>query len=166
MDQRFSYQQVSSFVSSDFTNGLFTREKIILPFVTTDIGSFERQIYDMFVFYLRQSNGPGLSLKILSAIEYVASCFDTNQAQIAKVLVDLGLRAPRTGFPPDFLNYVDAAMMKTSWEFGSACISIRELYDHWLWLAHENRQVNRSQGNAPMQTIRNAQDQGTEHEMV
>ncbi|MCK6419206.1 MAG: hypothetical protein L6Q57_09840, partial [Alphaproteobacteria bacterium] len=70
-------------------------------------------------------------IKILSAIQFTADMADTSDAQVSKLLVDWGLRAPRLAFPADFLKFTDAALMRAAGAHDAAGPSLRELKIHW-----------------------------------
>jgi hypothetical protein len=57
---------------------------------------------------------------------------DLSDAHVAKILVDLGLRAPRLAFPCQFLEYADAALMRLGWRIGGPNLELLELRQYWL----------------------------------
>jgi hypothetical protein len=72
-----------------------------------------------------------MEIKILSSIQFTADMLDYSDAQVAKILVDMGLRAPRLAFPADFLKYADTSLSRTGWQTGSLPESLRALKKHW-----------------------------------
>ncbi len=54
-----------------------------------------------------------------------------SDAHIAKILVDMGLRAPRMAFPVDFLEFADASLMRSGWEVGGPTAALLDLKAHW-----------------------------------
>ena len=91
----------------------------------------DMDVYVRFMRHLRCVPNSKEDIKILSAIQFTSDMMDYSDAHIAKILVDLGLRAPRMAFPADFLTFVDAALMRSDWEVGGASTALRELKDHW-----------------------------------
>ena len=92
---------------------------------------FEMEVYARFMGHLRQVPNSREEIKILSAIQFTADTMDTSDALIAKVLLDMGLRAPRRAFPATFLEFVDHTISRSSWELGSPPKSVIELSNHW-----------------------------------
>ena len=88
-------------------------------------------IYARFMRYLRHVPNSRMDIKILSSIQFTADMLDHSDAHIAKVLVDLGLRAPRMAFPADFLDYADAALMRDEWQIGGANGALHGLREYW-----------------------------------
>jgi hypothetical protein len=107
-------------------------QKIILPYppVFTD-GENDAEMYARFMRHLRHVPTSRLEIKILSAIQFTADMLGRSDAEIAKALVDLGLRAPRMAFPADFLKFADRALVRTGWDVGGASPSLQELKAHW-----------------------------------
>lgn len=111
-------------------------ETIILPIPVADLLNVwgqkqEMDIYVRFMRALREVPTSRMEIKILSAIHSVADMTDQSDAEIAKILVDMGLRVPRISLPTQFLDYVDQALMRNEWEIGSAGASLKSLQDHW-----------------------------------
>lgn len=88
-------------------------------------------VYARFMRHLRNVPNSRMEIKILSAIQFTADILDFSDAHVAKLLVDLGLRAPRMAFPADFLKYADGAMMRSGWEIGAPTRGLQELKTYW-----------------------------------
>lgn len=88
-------------------------------------------IYARFMRHLRNVPNSRMEIKVLSAVQFTADMMDHSDAHIAKVLVELGLRAPRMAFPADFLEFIDNAQLRQDWEIGSPTKGMLELKEHW-----------------------------------
>ena len=91
----------------------------------------EMEVYARFMRHLRHVPNRRLEIKIFSAIQFTADMLDHSDAHVAKILVDLGLRAPRLAFPADFLRYVDETMLRGGWDVGAPSAGLKALKDHW-----------------------------------
>ncbi len=114
------------------TEEFSTKQEIVLPLppVMAAEGD-EMALYARFMRHLRHVPNSRMEIKILSAIQFTADMLDHSDAHVAKLLVDLGLRAPRMAFPADFLKYADDSLMRTGWEVGGPSQGINELKTHW-----------------------------------
>ncbi len=109
-----------------------TFERINLPAPPCDPQArAEMDIYVRFIRHLRHVPNTRADIKILSAIQFIADMTDHSDAHVAKVLVDLGLRAPRMAFPAEFLEYADQALMREKWELGGPSNTLLALKNHW-----------------------------------
>lgn len=111
-------------------------ERVILPLPSlahsdSPEQKFEMNAYARFMRHLRHVANSREDIKVLSAIQFVADMMDVQDAEIARLLVDLGLRVPRMALPATYLDYVDNALMRDEWEPGSASAAVRDLRDHW-----------------------------------
>ena len=68
---------------------------------------------------------------MLSAIQFTADMLDIGDALVSKTLVDLGLRAPRSAFPSDYLEFVDNSLLRSGWEVGGPTQATALLKKHW-----------------------------------
>lgn len=91
----------------------------------------EMEIYAKFMTYMRNVANNKLEIKILSSIQYVADLLDYSDGHISKILVDLGLRAPRMAFPSEFLDFCDKSLLRKSWDIGAPTESLKCLREHW-----------------------------------
>ena len=110
----------------------FEGNNIELPLPPSDLkATYEMEVYARFMRHLRQVPSSRAEIRILAAIQFVADMMDAPDAQIAKILVDLGLRAPRLAFPENYLEFIDHNAMRSIHEFTYACPSIKELQSYW-----------------------------------
>ncbi|HNQ92392.1 MAG TPA: hypothetical protein PKI93_05610 [Alphaproteobacteria bacterium] len=111
----------------------FLNEKIVLPFPPQDVAEMrtEMDVYARFMRHLRSVPSSREEIRILSSIQFVADMMVLSDALVAKMLVDLGLRAPRMAFPETYLEHADQALMRGVHEIGSANESLRDLKLHW-----------------------------------
>ena len=106
--------------------------KLVLPLPPQNPSlTEEMEIYARFFRHLRHVPHSRTDIKILSSIQFTADFLDHSDAHVAKVLVDLGLRAPRMAFPADFLRFVDDSLMRSGWEIGGPTPSIIALKTFW-----------------------------------
>lgn len=106
--------------------------KLVLPLPPEDVKMKEEmEIYARFFRHLRHVPHSRMDIKILSSIQFTADFLDHSDAHVAKVLVDLGLRAPRMAFPADFLRFADDSLMRSGWEFGAPGASLMALKEFW-----------------------------------
>ncbi len=109
-------------------------ERIILPLPPehpTESDKVEMDMYARFMRHVRTVPTSREDIRVLSTIQFVADMMVFDDAYVAKVLVDLGLRAPRVSFPERYLEFVDAAMMREVTEIGSANPAMWDLKRHW-----------------------------------
>ena len=109
------------------------RGDIMLPLPPENDGlhDVEMEVYARFMRHLRHVPHSREDIKILTSIQFVADMLDYTDGQVARMLVDMGLRAPRLAFPADFLNFVDRSLMRGDWEVESARASMKELKQYW-----------------------------------
>ncbi|MGB4056783.1 MAG: hypothetical protein WBK77_01725 [Alphaproteobacteria bacterium] len=114
------------------TKSNFDSDIVALPLPPQLYGTGDdMEVYARFMQHLRNVPSSRMEIKILSAIQFTADIMDHSDAHVAKLLVDLGLRAPRMAFPADFLKYADMAMMRSGWEVGGPTPGIEALKEHW-----------------------------------
>lgn len=106
--------------------------KLVLPLPPQDPQlTEEMEIYVRFFRHMRHVPHSRMDIKVLSSIQFTADFLDHSDAHVAKVLVDLGLRAPRMAFPADFLRFVDDSLMRSGWEIGGPTAAIIDLKLFW-----------------------------------
>lgn len=111
---------------------------ILLPLPPIDAQAKEEMaIYARFMRHLRHVPGSRKEIKVLSAIQFTADMLDYSDATIAKILVEMGLRAPRIAYPSEFLNFVDQALAKDGWEIGAPTQSLLDLKAYWNDIGEE-----------------------------
>lgn len=111
----------------------------VLPLPPSDVTTQkdEMAIYARFMRHLRHVPNSRMEIKILSAIQFTADMLYLSDAHVSKVLIELGLRAPRLSFPADFLSFMDQAIMRSGWEIGSPNESMQELKDFWDFIGED-----------------------------
>lgn len=116
-------------------NGAFTEQgmRYALPLPPASITEQrdEMAVYARFMRHLRHVPAQRMEIKILSAIQFTADMMDLSDAHVAKVLVDLGLRAPRIAFPADFLGFIDQALQRSSLDVGAPNLAMSDLKSFW-----------------------------------
>ncbi|MEZ5813208.1 MAG: hypothetical protein R3E13_00535 [Alphaproteobacteria bacterium] len=105
--------------------------EINLPLPPEICEGAEMEIYTRFMRHLRCVPNSRMAIKVLSAIQFTADMVDYSDAHVAKLLVELGLRAPRMAFPADFLRFADQALMRSGWDVGAPGAALYELRDYW-----------------------------------
>lgn len=72
----------------------------------------EMEIYAHFMRTFRHAVSSDISKNIQIAMECTAHKLGMNEADIASVLVSLGLKAPREAFPQSYLNFIDKHLLR------------------------------------------------------
>ncbi|MAQ71398.1 MAG: hypothetical protein CL565_04305 [Alphaproteobacteria bacterium] len=107
-------------------------DRIVLPLPPEDLNlQLEMDIYARFMRHLRMIPHSRTEVKILTAIQFVSDMTTCSEAHVTKVLVDLGLRAPRFALPAEYLDFADSAITRSSHDFGAATNSLKDLDTHW-----------------------------------
>lgn len=107
-------------------------ERVLLPLPPlSPEARVEMDVYARFMRHLRHVANSRMEIKVLSAIQFVSDMMDMPDAEIAKILVDQGLKAPRIAYPAAYLEFADNALMREDWEAGAANAALKELRDHW-----------------------------------
>lgn len=109
------------------------QEQITLPFLKLEnVEDDAQEIYSRFMGHLRHVPISRMEIKVLSALQFTADMMDCSDAHVSKVLVDMGLRAPRDAFPMEFLDYMDRAIMRSGWDIGAPSKGMVALRDQWF----------------------------------
>lgn len=122
-------------INTDNTEFISSGVELPIPRENEDDASME--IYARFMRHLRHVPNNRGAIKVLSAIQFTADMIDYSDANVAKVLVDMGLRAPRLAFSADFLEFADQALMRSGWDVGGPNTALVELRQHWDRLGEE-----------------------------
>lgn len=111
----------------------YDQSRIVLPLPPSmaDEDRFEMEVYARFMRHLRLVPGSRMDIKILSSIQFTADMMDHGDALVAKILTDLGLRAPRRAFPVAFIDFVDKSMQRFAADMGVPPASAMALKQHW-----------------------------------
>lgn len=118
-------------------------QHIILPMgLDTPDNSFSAEVYKKFMAHLREVPIRKPEIKILSSIQFTADMLDLADAHVAKILVDLGLRAPRLAFPAQYLQFADASMMRLGSRIGGPNMALLELRQYWMKYHRESFEEN------------------------
>jgi hypothetical protein len=88
-------------------------------------------VYARFMRHLRNVPSSRKDIRVLAAIQFTADMTGHSDAHIGKILVDLGLRAPRMAFPADFLRYADQALLRMDWQVGGPSPGLLALKAYW-----------------------------------
>lgn len=102
-----------------------------LPLPPNKEDTLGMEIYARFMGHLRQVPHRRIEIKVLSAIQFTSNMMDYTDAQIAKILVDMGLRVGRDGLPADYLDFADASLMRSGWDVGGPSKGLMALKDFW-----------------------------------
>lgn len=117
-------------------------DRVILPIpeihnVQDQSAKSEMEIYARFMRHLRSVANSRMEIKVLTSIQFVADMLDLSDSEVAKTLVDLGLRAPRMALPSEYLDHVDGRLMRDDWEAGAANPALKALQDHWMRIGED-----------------------------
>lgn len=105
--------------------------RIELPLPPQKENALGIEVYARFMTHMRQVPHRRTEIKILSAIQFTANMMDYTDAQIAKMLVDMGLRVGRDGLPADYLDFADASLMRSGWDVGGPSAGLAALKGYW-----------------------------------
>lgn len=113
------------------THAATNHENVKLPLPPEMSDKQDMEVYARFMRHLRCVPNSRSAIKVLSAMQFTSDMLDYSDAHVAKILVDLGLRAPRAAFPADFLRFADQSLMRSGWEVGGPSQSLKELQSFW-----------------------------------
>lgn len=113
------------------------KNTVVLPYLPDGVGSTEHDIFVAFISALREGPKRRMEVRILTAIHRAADISDNSDAYVSRVLVDMGLLAPRLAFPGDFLDHVDATLVRKHPLGGKANASYYALVEHWVDIGDE-----------------------------
>ena len=124
---------ISSNAAHHHIDAGYDRDRITLPLPPTqaDETRFEMEVYARFMRHLRLVPGTRMDIKILSAIQFTADMMDHGDALVARILVDLGLRAPRRAFPVAFTDFIDKGAQRFAAGNGTPAPCAMALKQHW-----------------------------------
>ncbi len=120
---------------------------IVLPYLSEKTGVNEREIYMSFIHAFREAPHRRMEVRILTAILRAADATDNSDAYIARVLVDMGLQAPRLAFPGDFLDHVEATLLRDR-PLQTVPASYVALARHWAAIGEDLYAFSRSEWSA------------------
>jgi len=106
-------------------------DSIELPLPPQKENTLGMEVYARFMTHMRQVPHRRMEIKILSAIQFTATMMDYTDAQVSKMLVDMGLRVCRNGLPADYLDFADASLMRSGWDVGGPSAGLSALKDYW-----------------------------------
>lgn len=92
----------------------------------------EMEIYARFMRHLRTVPNSRKEIKILSAIQFTADMTDNSDAHVAKILVELGLKAPRLAFPAEFLSHTDQMAAREETSYLNNQKTYADLHQYWM----------------------------------
>ena len=108
------------------------RADVQLPLPPEKDASSDLEVYARFMSHVRQVPNSRIEIKVLSAIQFTADLLGHSDAQVAKLLVELGLRAPRLAFPAEFLDFADQCLVRDVWDVGGPSEAMSELQSYWF----------------------------------
>ena len=128
-----------------------TDHRFCWPVISADVmhDGIETEIYARFMRHLRNVPNSRTEIKVLSSIQFTADMMDISDALVAKILVDMGLRAPRRAFPGSYLDHADSALMRSGWEIGHPGESLLALKKHWDGIGEDRFAAFRRQYSLP-----------------
>lgn len=107
---------------------------LTLPLPPEDPCGLQRMEMDVYARFMRHVRTVPCSrpeIQVLAAIQFVADMMNLEDADVTRILVDLGLRAPRLAFPEAYLEFADMALMREVHQIGMASVSLHALKAHW-----------------------------------
>lgn len=113
-------------------NTTYSNENVVLPLPPLgDNVKMEMEVYVRFMRHLRYVSNSRVEIKILSAIQYVADMLDMQDSEVAKMLVDQGLRASRMAFPALYLEHADFSFLRGFEALQESNKPLLALYEFW-----------------------------------
>ncbi len=107
-------------------------ENVFLPLPPLDGAEKDMlEIYARFMRHIRLAPNSNLYIKILSGIQFTADMMDLPDAYVAKMLADMGLRAPRKALPESYLDHVDKSLMRHGWDVDGTKESSIDMKRFW-----------------------------------
>lgn len=121
------------------------------PIISAEVmhDGIETEIYARFMRHMRNVPNKQHAIKVLSSIQFSADMMDISDALVAKILVDMGLRAPRCAFPGSYLEHADSALMRSGWDVGHPGESLLALKKHWDHIGEDRFAAFRRQHSLP-----------------
>lgn len=101
--------------------------------------------YQQFVHEMNNSFEVHTGRRIQQSIERSAKKLHTSSAYMARVLVEYGLRAPKSVFPVDFVSHVQQQASSPVLKHFRLSGGIYELGTLWSSMVEQNNQVNVSE---------------------
>lgn len=115
--------------------GHFEDTHILLPLPplepTDTNAKYEMDIYVRFMRCLRSVSNLHREMAILTSLQFVADMMEVPLKEVVGILVDLGLRAPRTAFPESYVKLIDQSTMQDIYDVRLAHFPLRDLRHHW-----------------------------------
>ena len=108
-----------------------SHHQVELPLPPSREDTVGMEVYARFMSHLREVPHRRVEIKVLSAIQFTANMMDYTDAQICKMLVDMGLRVGRGGLPADYLSFAHNSLMRSGWEVGGPSASLLALREYW-----------------------------------
>lgn len=110
--------------------------RIILPCLPQSASEPVREIYMAFLRAFREGPQRRMETRLLTAIHRAADVTENSDAYVSRVLCELGLMAPRLAYPGDFLDHVDATMVRDR-PLLSVPPAYLALVQHWAAIGEE-----------------------------
>lgn len=104
---------------------------IELPIPPNQNKIFEHAVYSTFIRNLHHVPNSKMEIKILTSIQYAADQTNSSDAYVAKMLVDMGLRADRIAFPQSFIDHVENTVKRSRAEGFGLNAAYKTLFDAW-----------------------------------
>lgn len=98
---------------------------------------FEMDIYVRFMRCLRSVSNLRRETAILTSLQFVSDMMEMPIKEVVEILVDLGLRAPRTAFPESYVKLIDQSTMQDIYDVRCADFPLRDLRHHWFAIADD-----------------------------
>lgn len=116
-------------------DGYFEDTHILLPLPplepTDENAKFEMDIYVRFMRCLRNVSNLRRETAILTSLQFVSDMVEMPIKEVVGILVDLGLRAPRTAFPESYVKLIDQSTMQDIYDVRRSQFPLKDLRHHW-----------------------------------
>ena len=95
------------------------------------IHSSSNEYYPEFIKNLRDIGRGSKSDKVKAAIKLTAETLHISPEFVARCLVEIGVRAPKSAFPRNFVAFINGRKDKSIWEQDSLTTAQRDLLNSW-----------------------------------
>lgn len=105
--------------------------KFTIPYPKADTDPFLLRCNGVFMTYFHNIKSDDPAFKTYCAIHFAAEELHNSAENIARMLVEIGLRAPIEAFPKSFTTYIQEKQDKEKWDLNGLTTSQKELADIW-----------------------------------
>ena len=105
--------------------------KFSIPYPNMDTDPFLLRCNGTFMTYFHNIKSDDPAFKTYCAIHFAAEELHNSAENIARMLVEIGLRAPIEAFPKSFTNYIEEKQDRERWDLNGLTTAQKELASLW-----------------------------------